>query len=66
MSHPAMNEAKRPPLWERILGLVKEGLAERHSRKLLVKVVDECGVYEKEIGELALRSGVTEPRSRAW
>ena len=40
-------------LWDRILGLLEEDLAERRARKLLVRVRDESGPYEKEIGELS-------------
>ena len=38
-------------LWDRILGLLEEDLAERCARKLVVR--GESGPYEKEIGELS-------------
>jgi len=42
-------------LWERILGLLEQDLAERRDEKLVVEVQDgESGSsYEKEIGELS-------------
>ena len=40
-------------LWDRILALLEEDLAERRDRKLLVWVRGESGPYEKEIGELS-------------
>jgi len=47
------------PLWDRVLGLVKQDLVERRSRKLYVEVQGESGSYRKEIGELC----TTERRS---
>jgi hypothetical protein len=40
-------------LWERILKLLVENLAERRDRKLFVELRAKCGPYQKEIGELA-------------
>lgn len=47
-------------LWDRILGLIKQDLEERRSRKLFVEVAakmaarpGESGACEKEIGELS-------------
>ena len=69
--HPAtLNQTRTPSLWERILALVGQDLAERRDRKLFVEVRDGSGSYQKEIGELctserqslppALREQVTE------
>jgi hypothetical protein len=41
------------PLWNRVLGLLEEDLAERRSRKVVVEVPGESGSYRKEIGELS-------------
>ena len=42
-------------LWQRIVGLIEQDLAERRDEKLVVEVpADESGsTYEKEIGELS-------------
>lgn len=41
-------------LWERILGLLEQDLAERRDEKRFVEVQGESGSsYEKEIGELS-------------
>jgi hypothetical protein len=40
-------------LWERILALLEEELAERRNGKVFVEVPGECGSYRKEIGELS-------------
>ena len=42
-----------PSLWDRILGLLEQDLAERRSRKLFVEMQDESGSHRKEIGELS-------------
>jgi hypothetical protein len=44
---------KKLPLWDRVLGLLEEDLAERRGRKVVVKVPGESGSYRKEIGELS-------------
>ena len=42
-----------PSLWDRILGLLEQDLAECRSRQLFVEVQDESGSRRKEIGELS-------------
>jgi hypothetical protein len=58
MHQPVENAAyrldgTRHKLWHRILGLIEQDLDERCRRKLFVKVRDESGPCEKEIGELS-------------
>jgi hypothetical protein len=40
-------------LWDRVLGLIKQDLVERCSRKVFVEVQGESASYRKEIGELS-------------
>ena len=52
-------------LWERILSLLEDDLAERRNGKVFVEVSEESGLCRKEIGELSgteMRS--LEPRLR--
>ena len=71
LDHPTtLDQTGTPSLWERILTLVGQDLAERRDRKFFVEMRDEPGSYQKEIGELctserqslppALREQVTE------
>ena len=46
-------DGRGPSLWDRILGLIEQDLAERRSRKLFVEVRGEPGSYRKEIEELS-------------
>jgi hypothetical protein len=52
MNTTQTREAKRS-LWERILALLEEDLAERRHGKLFVEVPGELSPYHKEIGELS-------------
>jgi hypothetical protein len=45
-------QARGPSLWDRILGLVEEDLAQRRERKIFVRAPDGAGSYE-EIGDLS-------------
>ncbi len=49
----AKTDERTLPLWNRVLGLLEEDLAERRSRKVVVEVPGESGSYRKEIGELS-------------
>jgi len=46
-------QPKELSLWDRILRLVEEELAERRSRRVFVRVLDGSLSYEKEISELS-------------
>jgi hypothetical protein len=46
-------DERKLPLWDQVLGLLEEDLAERRSRKVVVEVPGESGSYRKEIGELS-------------
>jgi hypothetical protein len=66
MNTTRTREAKRS-LWERILALLEEDLAERRNGKVYVEVLGEPGPYHKEIGELSqaeIRSLEPELRTR--
>jgi hypothetical protein len=66
MSNTETKERKGS-LWEQILKLLEEDLAERRDRKVFVEVSDESGLRQKEIGELSseeLRSLEKGPRER--
>jgi hypothetical protein len=52
MNTTETREAKRS-LWERILALLEQDLAERRHSKVFVDVPGEYGPYHKEIGELS-------------
>src|SRR3954466_12813822 len=52
MSEMGMDRRKRP-LWNRILGLLEQDLAERRSTKVVVEVHVQSDSYQKEIGELS-------------
>jgi hypothetical protein len=52
MNGAETEQAKRS-LWERILALIEEDLAERRNGKVSVEVLGESGPYHKEIGELS-------------
>lgn len=54
MSNTATDERKSP-LWNQVLGLLEEDLAERSSRRVIVGVPCESGTYQKEIGKLSVR-----------
>jgi hypothetical protein len=41
-------------LWNRILGMLEEDLAQRRSARVFVRVRGECGVHLKEVGELSI------------
>ena len=51
MRNVKMDEKR--PLWDRILGLLEEDLAQRRSAKVLVRVCGDSGVCSKEISELS-------------
>ena len=59
-------DRRSSPLWERILGLLEEDLAERRAKTLVVRVENELGSsYEKEVGELsAAERGSLKPALR--
>jgi hypothetical protein len=52
MSYSESSESKRS-LWERILKLVEEDLAQRRDRKVVIEVQGEPGLLRKEIAELS-------------
>jgi hypothetical protein len=54
MSYAKTDERKRS-LWDQVLGLLEEGLAERRNRQVVVEVPGETNSYQKEIGKLSLR-----------
>jgi hypothetical protein len=41
-------------LWNRILGLLEEDLAQRRSARVFVRVRGESGIHLKEVGELSI------------
>jgi hypothetical protein len=52
-------EGRDLSLWDRVLGLIKQDLVERRSRKHFVEVHNDAGLCRKEIGNLS----PAEPRS---
>ncbi len=52
LDDPTLGQTGAPSLWERILALVEQDLAERRDRKVFVEVRDRPGSHQKEIGEL--------------
>lgn len=51
----AKTDERKLSLWDQVLGLLEEGLAERHNRQVVVEVPGETNSYQKEIGKLSLR-----------
>lgn len=54
MSNTRTDE-KKSPLWNQVLGLLEEDLAERRGRKVVVEVPGESCTYQKEIGKLSIQ-----------
>jgi DNA-binding ferritin-like protein (Dps family) len=54
MSNTGTDESKSP-LWDQVLGLLEEDLAERRSRSVIVGVPGESGMYQKEIRKLSVQ-----------
>jgi DNA-binding ferritin-like protein (Dps family) len=54
MSNTKTDERKSP-LWNQVLGLLEEDLAERRSTRVIVGVPGEAGTYQKEIGKLSVQ-----------
>jgi DNA-binding ferritin-like protein (Dps family) len=51
----AKTDKRKLPLWDRVLGLLEEDLAERRERKVVVEVPGESdSSYRKEIGQLSV------------
>jgi DNA-binding ferritin-like protein (Dps family) len=54
MSNTKTDERKSP-LWNQVLGLLEEDLAERRSKRAIVGVPGESGAYQKEVGKLSIQ-----------
>jgi hypothetical protein len=65
MNKSQTRQSKPQLLWDRILALLQEDLAERRNEKVFVEVLGKAGPYHKEIGELSrMEIGRLQPRLR--